>query len=122
MKAYLIDPVKREVTEVECGKGIKAIYEHIHASGFDVVTVNNHSDGVYVDDEGLLNGAGARYGGFIWTCDSGRRYPFVGYGLMLGLNRRTGASRDVQESLESVKTRVTFHSLASLAAMQETFG
>lgn len=122
MKAYLIDPVKREVTQVECAKGLDAIYKRIHASIFDVQTVNDHGDSLYVDDEGLLNGAGARYGGFIWTFDSGRRYPFVGYGLMLGTNRRNGGSRDVQEAFESVKARVTFHSLASLAAMQETLG
>lgn len=109
MKAYLIDPLMKEVTEVEVDSAnvLADIYKHIRADLCDCLRINAYGDGVYVDDEGLLNGAAIRFGAFSVTGDRGMAF-LAGYGLVLGVNPHTGASRNPVASLDVVKTMVNF--------------
>ena len=53
MKAFLIDPFKREITEVEHNGDYTQIYELIECRTFDAVYLDD-GDCIFVDDEGLF--------------------------------------------------------------------
>ena len=53
MKAFLIDPELKEITEVKYNGNYKQIYTLTGCKTFDVVRIPYGSDGIYVDDEGL---------------------------------------------------------------------
>ena len=87
MRAILIDPVKKTVTEVEYSGPIAQIYEFIHAGCFCLAgslvnvlpeTFDHRSDDMFVDDEGLFD---PKYGWFKWK---GYPTPLAGYGFLLG--------------------------------------
>lgn len=54
MKALLINPIDRTITEVEYDGNYKTIYTLIGADNFDLAGLNNEGDGIFVDGEGLL--------------------------------------------------------------------
>ena len=54
MKAYLIDPEKQEVTEVEYSGDYKDIYKLIDCSTFEIVGITPKGDGIYVDEEDYM--------------------------------------------------------------------
>lgn len=101
MRAYLIDPGAKEVTEVDYNGDYRHIYEHIDATLFDAVPINKFGDVVYVDDEGLL----------------GKRLPLftlrtyhqelAGKGLVLGTNGE-GGSVPPHISLDDLRDMVVF--------------
>ena len=106
MKAYLIDPEKREVTEVDYSGDYKDIYKLIDCSTFDVVGITPKGDGIYVDDEGLF--AEKRV---YWQFDysDGQAYiRLVNKGLVLGTTIE-GDSIEPDISLEKVKEKVVWH-------------
>lgn len=111
MKAYLIDPVLKQVTEVLTNGHIRSdkegtgIYEHTRCSAIDIMRIdtNNH---IYVDDDGLNNGAVHTYGMFVLT-GTARAVPLAGYGIVLGSTRHGGEAEPTL-SLEEVRAMVTF--------------
>jgi hypothetical protein len=82
MKAYLIDPFKREVTQVEYSGDYKEIYKLLDCTCFDVVTINSESDSVFVDDDGHYADKKAL---FCVTGNAGS-VNLVNKGLVLGTN------------------------------------
>lgn len=88
MRAILIDPVKKTVTEVDYAGPYAQIYTFIHASCFclaggikvDPEIFDHRTDDMFVDDEGLFN---PQFGWFKWR---GYPTPLAGYGLLLGTN------------------------------------
>jgi len=60
MKAILIDPENRTVSEIDYSGGLRAkaalpgIYECLQCSTIDAIQGFTHNDVAYVDDEGLL--------------------------------------------------------------------
>ena len=55
MRAYLIDPIKREISVVNYNGDYQMINELINSQrGFDAVYGFRNEDTLYVDDEGLL--------------------------------------------------------------------
>tara|TARA_R100000388_G_scaffold86395_1_gene65868 strand:- start:27 stop:350 length:324 start_codon:yes stop_codon:yes gene_type:complete len=106
MKAYLIDPKKQEVTEVDYSGDYKDIYKLIDCSTFDVVGITPKGDGIYVDDEGLF--AEERV---YWQFDYSDGQPYirlVNKGLVLGTTIE-GDSIEPDISLEKVKEKVVWH-------------
>lgn len=100
MKAYLIDPEARTITEVEHDGDYRQIYEFIDADCFDLARLNEHGDGIYVDDEGL----------FTKRCFfhvEGYSHPLAGKGLVLGCDEE-GNSTAPTITLEWLKERVEF--------------
>lgn len=84
MRAILINPVLRLVTEVEYNGDYRQIYEHINARTFEIVSLpgpNGTEVCVFVDEEGLLNGN--PHG---WFTIEGYAQPLRGRGLVLGSN------------------------------------
>lgn len=54
MKAFLIDPVKRTIEEVEHNNSLESIYQLIDARVFQIVPLDGSENVVYVDEEGLF--------------------------------------------------------------------
>lgn len=107
MKAILIDPFEKTVTEVDHNGNYRQIYtllshpEH-RVDCFTVVQIEN-DDAIFVDDEGLLKDPKHF---FVWR---GYPQPLAGKGLILGTNDE-GDSVDAVISVEDVKKRVSFRS------------
>jgi len=108
MRAILIDPVKKTVTEVVYSGPYTQIYEFIHASCFTLAgsiretspetspeTYDHRSDDMFVDDEGLFD---PKYGWFKWK---GYPTPLAGYGLLLGTNH-VGDSISARSTIEEL--------------------
>ena len=107
MKAYLIDPEKEEVTEVEYSGDYKDIYRLIDCSTFDIVGITPEGDGIYIDDEGLY--AEKKY---LWSfkgiLHKNHLFNLVNKGLVLGSNI-VGDSIEPDLSLKEVQRRVVWH-------------
>lgn len=84
MKAILIDPIARKITEVDHNGDYRQIYEYLSDkdNGLDVDDFNyvqiDEYNGFFVDGEGLLKKP--RYF-FVWR---GAPQPYAGRGLLLG--------------------------------------
>lgn len=98
MKAYLIDPFKRDISVVEYTGNYKNIYEHIEAQTFDLVRINVEGDCIYLDDEGYYAEPKA-----LFTV-RGYQNPLVNKGLVLGTD----------EEGESVEPKITLEQLREL--------
>lgn len=115
MKAILIDPAKREVRELDYNGDWHTIKEHLRCALFTIVGLYD-KDGkkqtLYVDDEGLINGAWVRYGGFVLEAETGPhelngRLPLAGYGLVLGTDDK-GYATDTAYAVEEIRAMVEF--------------
>lgn len=119
MKAYLIDPSNRSVTEVEYTGNYRNINTHLSGEGFDVqyftavYTAVIKEDGtpdhtkpmdVFVDDEGLIN-----ENPFGWFTIKGYGGLLRGKGLVLGHNDE-GDSVSPNVTLAEVTKAVGFPS------------
>jgi hypothetical protein len=78
MRAILIDPFTRSITEIDYSGNYEDIYTLIGRDTFTVAAINNRGDGIFVDDEGLLKPGQE----FFWH--DGYPQPLAGKGLVLG--------------------------------------
>lgn len=105
MRAILIDPEAKTITEVEYTGDYKNIYEHIGADCFTAVGIDHYEnedrETIFVDDEGLYREP--QYF-FIWQ---GYDQPLAGKGLILGTNAE-GESVATSYGLDYVKSMVRF--------------
>jgi hypothetical protein len=114
MRAILIDPEKRTITEIQLkGKGFRetnaVLRCHSHTTGaFLSGSLEEGFDAVYVSDDPLEERDDPR---FWFQVDADRNppssYPLAGLGLALGTDPR-GASCDVGISVEELRRRITF--------------
>ena len=105
MRAYLIDPIKREISVVNYNGDYQMINELINSQrGFDAVYGFRNEDTLYVDDEGLL--LKENYA-FEFTYDNGHVAPLMGKGLVLGTDAE-GESVAVKSTLEEVASKVNW--------------
>jgi len=95
MRAILINPVAKVVTEVEYNGNYTQIYEFIHCSCFCTAGNLPNGDTMFVDDEGLFD---QKYGFFKWK---GYPTPLVGYGLLMG-GDRAGETCEVKSKIEDL--------------------
>ena len=103
MRAYLIDPIKREISVVNYNGDYQMINELINSQrGFDAVYGFRNEDTLYVDDEGLLL---KENHGFEFTYDNGHTQPLMGKALVLGTDAE-GESVAVKSTLEDVESKV----------------
>lgn len=112
MKAYLIDPAAKTVTETDWNGDFRHIYELIDAQAFDIARLTTDGDSVYVDDEGLINGTAHKVGLFEVE---GYSVPLAGKGLVLGHNG-SGESIEPRMSLADLTARVTFPTVEAVQA------
>ena len=105
MRAYLIDPINKEISVVDYNGDYQMINELINSQrGFDAVYGFRNEDTLYVDDEGLLlkeNHA------FEFTYDNGHTQPLMGKALVLGTDAE-GESIECKTTLENLKSRISF--------------
>ena len=101
MKAFLIDPEKRTITEVDYDGHHKSIYKLIGADLFDTVRLSG-SDVIFVDDEGLMKNPQ-----HFFKLD-GLTSPLAGKGLVLGTNNRGESISPKLVLLEDLQRWVTF--------------
>jgi hypothetical protein len=99
---FLIDPFKREVTEVHFAGDYKQIYPLIDCDCFDIARINEHGDGICVDDEGLYREEQA----FFYFTDYPQ--PLAGKGLVLGCRASDGETIAPTITLEQLKAKVKF--------------
>lgn len=97
---FLIDPFKREVTEVHFAGDYKQIYPLIDADCFDIARINKHGDGICVDDEGLYVEEQA----FFYFTDYPQ--PLAGKGLVLGCRASDGETIAPTISLEELRSKI----------------
>ncbi|MFN7323068.1 MAG: hypothetical protein ACK5SP_02225 [bacterium] len=79
MQAYLINPFAQTITQVEYTGNYQQIYDLIDAETFDVARINEHGDGIFIDDEGLIREKDQAF-------FKHKEYPqpLAGLGLVLG--------------------------------------
>jgi hypothetical protein len=95
MRAILVDPYKRQITEVDHDGTLSGIYAAIQVNTICSVRVNNH-DILWLDDEGLLK-EGVPV--FWWgTCE----HVLAGRGLVLGVDDE-GETVGARIPLDTVK-------------------
>jgi hypothetical protein len=85
MRAYLIDPIERRITEVDYDGNYKSIYKLIDCERFDCVRFSDNGDCAYVDDEGLF----VENQGFFKI--EGYPQPVAGKALVLGTDEEGGS-------------------------------
>lgn len=104
MRAILIDPIERIITEVEYDNSTyKNISKAIGADCFDIVIIDNETnDTVYVDDEGLCK---PNY--FFQWVSADHLVILAGKGLILSVDEE-GETRAAKISLEDVQKAVRF--------------
>lgn len=105
MRAYLIDPVARTVSDVDFDGGPSGIHRLLDVDCFDCARFDTArgltGDVVYVDDEGLLRPDRA------WFWISGYYAPLAGRGLVVGTTSG-GNSRPPRHSLDEIRAAVEF--------------
>ena len=104
MKAILINPFDKTVTEVQLTSDFRDIQKAIKAEWFTTVRISRR-DYIYVDDEGLLKDLSTQ-AFFIHT---NYPQPLAGIGCVLGCDEE-GESMDTTLTLEQVKRAVVFQS------------
>lgn len=108
-KAILIDVNEQSVTEIYLVPDLDAMYNAIQCDCFTTAEIDENND-VFVDDNGLFTKD--KFFNF-----DGAHQPFAGNGLILGINHETGESVDTTLTLEEVRARVTFLTLAQVRNM-----
>lgn len=108
MKAFLIDPENREISEVEYDGSLQGIYDLIDADMFEPVGLPN-GDAIYVDENGLLtiNDHPNPYTKLFWL-QHYHTSPLVGKGLVVSVNDE-GETVSPSCSLEWLKKEVFFY-------------
>lgn len=114
MKAILINPELKQITEVEIEKGIDAIYKTMNCEMVGAFPINNNGDSIFYDDEGLFK---EQKGGFMMPDWS---YPVVGKCLVIGSDINTGESTDVTIHVNYFK-RILWIDENRIKAYQEQF-
>jgi hypothetical protein len=101
MRAILIDPFTRTVSEVETSAELLDMYDLLQVDCITVVRVDpGHA--MILDDEGLLKSKDVQ----TYFRLKGGHQPFAGRAMILG--DKYGDNRDASLSLEEVKDAVVF--------------
>ena len=101
MRAIIINPEKKEVTEIQIGSDYKEIYKAISCDTFSCPVTYDNNDCLYCDDEGLFK---PQKGGIImknWY------YPILGKILILGTNE-DGESADAKTDIRFFENQITW--------------
>jgi hypothetical protein len=116
MKALLIDPSNKTVTEIQIEKGIKAIYNAIGngCTTFSCPITLDNEDTFYADDEGLFH----EISGGIMMKDWS--YPIVGKIVVLGTDKN-GDSVDVKTKADDLAKLIFWQSKENCEKWAEQF-
>lgn len=123
---YHIDPTAQTITQVEVeAENLQDIYRVIKADCFDSLRLPNETrDMVFIDDEGLLNGAMQTHGAFVVAGNEQRwPVPLAGHALVLGCDPM-GNSISAQTPLDELQQMIEFATPAQIRerALKGEFG
>ena len=107
MKAILIDPILKEVKEVDYSGDYTDIYKLIECRTFDIVRIPVGNDGIYIDDEGLFTPINKQHW-FTYRYNAHEMHqniPLVNKGLVIGWDDE-GNSIDCDSTVDSIKSSV----------------
>lgn len=104
MRAYLIDPGKLEVREVDHDGELESIYAHLGCDTIDAVRMVRPL-ACYVDDHGLDDTKRTPF--TVWSEDGWHPHPIFGRGLIVG-TRSNGNDGPAEISLEQARALVRF--------------
>jgi hypothetical protein len=105
MKAIVIDPENKTVTEVDYSGDYKDIYKLIGCRTFDIVRIPTGLDGIYIDDEGLYAEKQAFWK--FWFSTTQMPIKLVNKGLVLGCNDE-GDTIAPDSTVEDIKKNITW--------------
>ena len=113
-KGILINPTNETISEclIDTTKGLEDYYKHLECGTFDIAHIGDGHD-VYIDDEGLLN---IDHDTRFFSIE-GYYQPLAGNGIVMGFDNETGDSIDCTLTIDEVKARVKFHTLAEVQRM-----
>ena len=108
---FLIDPYTGTITPtlIDTTKGLEDYYSQLECRSFDIANIDDKND-VYIDDEGLFNNT------MFFTIE-GYYQPLAGKGIIMGFDAETGNTIGTSLTLEEVKAKVMFHTLADIKSM-----
>jgi len=111
MKAILIDPHNRSVSEVEVSKSrfLKDLYAHIGCDLVERAISEDRKHEVWLDEEGLFKQPLA-----FFKFEGYPQEAYAGKGVILGCNRTLSDSKDCPLTLDEVKAKVKFVSIDEL--------
>lgn len=101
MKVFVIDPFNKTIEEADYDGDYKSIYALGDFQIFEVVTFNRHSDGVFLDEEGLFKDDQRFF------MIEGYPQPLAGKGVVLGCDDM-GASTSPHVTMEWLQNNVRF--------------
>jgi hypothetical protein len=101
MKAFLIDPAAKTVTQVEYNGNWRDIYPLIDCDCFTTVDIDGQNT-MFLDDEGLLRDGEIHYFAYGKSCP-----PLAGKALVLGYDEE-GETVASTLTLEEVQSKVWF--------------
>ena len=102
MRAILINPQDKTITEVDYNGDYHHIYRLIDATCFDCVRIDARET-IYIDDEGLINGKGNEVGFFYVKGD--RPVALAGKGLILSTDDE-GKSVGTELTVDAVRAMI----------------
>ena len=111
MKAYLIDPFLKTITEIEHSGSLADLYAHTRCSIVEAVGLNQDNDTVYIDEEGLLKDLSKQ--AFFEVGGDVRSVALAGYGLVSGTTQ-DGNMCSPAATIDTIKGMVKFKTLDEL--------
>ena len=115
MKAILINVHDETVTQVEVDSKnvLQSWYKHLICAMVQVAHYFNDKDSIMCDEEGLYT---MDNDSKFFTVEGGHQ-PFIGNGLVVGVNPMNGESVDPCLTTEEVRAKVKFHTMSEIRIM-----
>jgi len=113
MRAFLIEPKNKSITEIETDGELDDLYKLIDCHLIDVVILNDEEDVLYLDDEGLSRSPNSYFKLSLAP------NPFAGRAVVLGTDMDGGPISPKTATLESLEASVTFISGETAVVMAE---
>lgn len=106
MKGILINPLTKEITELETDGSLKSLCEILQCNTIDAVEMDN-GDTIWVDDEGWVDYK--ERGGVCYPSVVNRHFFELGGPVfILGTDHSNGTSKDPISTVESVRKSFIF--------------
>ena len=115
MRAILIDPTERTITEVDYSGNLAELYKLLDCALVDNVPLGRGHDGrqegMYVDDESLFELSNKSTA---FRIDARATHKIVGKGLICSVDA-LGAAADTSFKIDGIKSRITWLGLSVVA-------
>lgn len=101
MKAFLIDPEQKTITEVAIESKLESYYKAMGCSMIQFVSLSDDLHDLILDEEGAYSEEHHVFVHADWL-----HSPFIGKALLVGINHKDGKTVDAKIDLLSVKKSV----------------